>query len=182
MAPYRAWPKPGSQRLSPSPSESLINPAPQRSWGDGRGPPRYGPPTPPQLGRSLSWCPASLWSLKAIPPAWGPPDWCCPHPHQPAEGGLLDIPSPATRSALSTGSCHHGPWPLPEPVPSLALSLGCPSSRFLSGAQSASGPSSPECAAPQPGCRMSICNGTPDWTAGLTWLLKFQPSCSKAWG
>lgn len=44
------------------------------------------------------------------------------------------------------------------------------------------GPSSQECAPPPPGCRMSICCGTPDGTAGLTWLLRFQPSCSKAWG
>ena len=105
-----------------------------------------------------------------------------PPPPTSQEGGLLDIPSPATRSALSTGSCHHGPRPLPEPVSSQVLSLGCPSSTFLSGAQSASGPSSPECAAPQPGCRMSVCDGTPDGTAGLTWLLRFQPSCSKVWG
>ena len=55
--------------------------------------------------------------------------------HQAGRGP--DTPSSTTHSALSTGSCHHGPWPLPEPVPSLVLSLGCPSSRFLSGARSA---------------------------------------------
>ena len=176
---------PGKTRVPqalPKPLSIPHQSCPSKAWGRGwERRPRCGPPIPPQLGGSSSWCPASLWSLKAILPAWGPP-WCHPHTHQPGRKGDLDIPSSTTYSALSMGSCHHGPWPLPEPVPSLVLSLGCPSSRFLSGAQSASGPSSPECAPPPPGCRMSICCGTPDGTAGLTWLLRFQPSCSKAWG
>lgn len=44
MAPSRAQAKPGSQRFSPSPSYSLINPAPQRPWGVWERRPRCGPP------------------------------------------------------------------------------------------------------------------------------------------
>lgn len=106
-------------------------------------------PHPTPAGRVLVLVSSLPVEPESHPTCLGSPQPVSPPPPPTSqEGGLLDIPSPATRFALSTGSCHHGPRPLPEPVPSQVLSLGCPSSRFLSGAQSASGPSSPECAAP----------------------------------
>ena len=60
---------------------------PLRGLGGGRGPPRCGPPTPPQLVSSLPV------ELKDTPPAWGPPGRCRPHPHQPArKAGSLTSP------------------------------------------------------------------------------------------
>ena len=156
---------------------------PSEAWGDGRGPPRCGPPTPPQLGGSSSWCPASLWSLKAIPPAWGPPSRCRPHPPPPARkaGSLTSPHQPhALLSARALATMARGHFQSLFPLRSSLWDALAPD--FSVGHSLPLAPPPQNVPPPQPGCRMSVCDGTPDGTAGLTWLLRFQPSCSKVWG